>query len=186
MRTRLNCRIRGFFIVMINFRRLHSSDLRNIQRVQEETAEALEDRDHLEALSEAEFLAALNGKGLVMGAFEAEVLVAFRVLLFPGKSRENLGRDAGLSNDELPYVVHQELSCVHPQSRGQRLQKKLGAFLMAELAKDYPEMRWVFATVHPDNRASLNDKLEQGMKVIAETEKYEGKKRYILMKKLHC
>lgn len=167
---------------MLEFRRLDLSHLTLVKRVQAETLRQMDNPDHLEALREEELQAVLNGAGIVIGAFAGEDLVAFRVLWFPGYSNENLGRDAGLSIEELPYAVHQEITCVHPNSRGQRLQKRLGTVLMTELAKEYPEMRWVFATVHPDNTASLKDKLEQGMEIIAQTEKYEGKKRYILMK----
>ena len=46
------------------------------------------------------------------------------------------------------------------------------------------KMRYLMATVHPDNIYSLRNMEKLGMKAVLETKKYGGKQRYIMCKTL--
>ncbi|WP_414627739.1 N-acetyltransferase family protein [Alkalihalophilus pseudofirmus] len=165
-------------------RRLTREDLNVILEVQQVVLDTLENKEHLQPLSEEEFKAILRGDGLILGVFVKGSLTAFRALWFPGDDEENLGRDLGLSPSEQRKVVHQEISIVHPDYRGNGLQKRLAALVMRELAERTSEYEYVCCTVHPFNIPSLKDKLAQGMRIVKLKEKYAGHLRYILLKKL--
>lgn len=45
-------------------------------------------------------------------------------------------------------------------------------------------MRYLMATVHPDNIYSLHNMEKLGMKAVLETKKYGGKRRYVMSKTL--
>lgn len=169
-----------FFYVQV----LNKNHLSQIDRVQQVVYEALPDKKVLQTLTEEELLAILNGKGLVIGAFVDEELIAFRALLIPEIDEEHLGYDIGLESDsELERVLYQEISNVHPDYRGFGLQKTLAKVIMQQV--DHTKFDFVCATVMPYNIASLKDKFAQGMTIAALKYKYGGKLRYVFVLYVH-
>lgn len=92
--------------------------------------------------------------------------------------------DIGLEPSELSKVIYQEISSVHPDYRGNGLQKLLGRFIMDELNKNNHSYRYVCCTVAPFNIPSLKDKFVQGMQIAALKEKYGNLLRYVFVKDL--
>src|SRR5699024_3679712 len=101
----------------------------------------------------------------------------------PPIDEEHLGLAIGLE-DELPNIIYQEISVVHPTYRGNQLQQKLAYLIMKELEKQDHSFKYVCATVAPHNIPSLKDKFNQGMMVGALIKIYNGKLRYVFMKEL--
>lgn len=112
---------------------------------------------------------AMDG-GQLAGAFD---------LLVPGLEEYNYGYDLGLSAEELIHVINMDSAAVYPQYRGQRLQQRL----LAEAEKEIriSGRRILLCTVHPENRYSLNNVLQQGYTIQKKLEKY-GSVRYLLRK----
>ncbi len=125
-----------------------------------------------------------SGEGLGYKAFETKTGAVAGVFLavMPGLSDENMGRDAGLPEEELPKVAHMDTAAVLPQYRGHQLQCRL----MQAAEEDLRALgfRYLMATVHPDNIYSMNNGLKQGYRIIGEKIKHGGKRRAILMKEL--
>ncbi|MBU8880523.1 GNAT family N-acetyltransferase [Bacillus sp. FJAT-29790] len=165
-------------------RTLNSDHLPAILNVQEEVLLQLQGKDTLQPLTKEEFEFILTGKGLMIGAFDEEKLIAFRALLVPPIDEEHLGIDIGLPEEELSRVIYQEISNVLPAYRGNQLQKILATLIMQELAKSNHGYRYVCCTVAPFNMPSLKDKFAQGMEIGALKEKYGGSLRYVFMKDL--
>lgn len=126
----------------------------------------------------------LAGTSIAYIAIEKTSLTPAGVFLaaFPGSSPENLGLDAGLSEEELPYVAHMDSAAVLPDFRGCHLQK----LMMQTAEKDLHSAgyRYLCCTVHPENRYSLNSVLSLGYQTVTTCEKYGGYLRSVLMKKL--
>lgn len=158
--------------------------LDKILQLQELVLESLVKKEFLAPLTREEFTYIIEGNGLIVGAFAGEKLIAFRALLVPPMDDEHLGLDIGLAEAELPNVIYQEISNVHPDYRGNRLQQKLANLIMTKLAKTNHTYTYICATVAPLNIPSLKDKFSQGMEVAALKEKYGGKLRYIFVKRL--
>ncbi|MFJ8456415.1 GNAT family N-acetyltransferase [Bacillus paramycoides] len=159
----------------------HIEQILSLQNV---VIEALEDKGRLQPLSLEEFQYILEGNGMMIGAFIENELIAFRALLVPPIDDEHLGLDIGLSESELHRVIYQEISNVHPNCRGNGMQKILATVIMDELQKEDSKYDYVCCTVAPFNIPSLKDKFAQGMEIAALKEKYGGSMRYVFAKAL--
>ncbi|MFC0561333.1 GNAT family N-acetyltransferase [Halalkalibacter alkalisediminis] len=155
-----------------------------ILQVQQHVVEHLQVKESLQSLTLEEFEHVFNEGGLMIGAFVGEQLIAFRALLFPGDDPENLGRDLGLSVAKQQKVVHQELTCVLPDYRGNGLQNQLAQLIMKKFSKLQLPYRYLCCTVFPTNVPSVKDKFKQAMLIAKIKEKYSGKMRYIFFKDL--
>ncbi|PGD15813.1 N-acetyltransferase [Bacillus toyonensis] len=161
--------------------RKHIEQILSLQNI---IVEALEDKSRLQPLSQEEFQYILEGNGMMIGAFIENELVAFRALLVPPIDDEHLGLDTGLHENELQRVIYQEISNVHPNCRGNGMQKILAKVIMEELQKEDSKYDYVCCTVAPFNIPSLKDKFAQGMEIAALKEKYGGSMRYVFVKEL--
>ncbi|MCP1161800.1 MULTISPECIES: N-acetyltransferase [Bacillus] len=159
----------------------HIEQILSLQNV---VVEALEDKSRLQPLSLEEFQYILEGNGMMIGAFIENELIAFRALLVPPIDDEHLGLDIGIAESELHRVIYQEISNVHPNSRGNGMQKILATVIMDELQKEDSNYDYVCCTVAPFNIPSLKDKFAQGMEIAALKEKYGGSMRYVFVKEL--
>ena len=79
-------------------------------------------------------------------------------------------------------MLYQEISNVHPDFRGFRLQRTMADIIMQQV--DTTRFTIVCATVMPGNIASLKDKFSQGMHIANLKYKYGGKLRYVFVKTL--
>jgi ribosomal protein S18 acetylase RimI-like enzyme len=104
---------------------------------------------------------------------------AFSVV-HPGMGEDNLGRELNFDEAQLLRVVHMDSAAVHPNYRGLKLQKRLMETAEEYLGKD---RRILLCTIHPDNRFSLQNVLNQGYRIEKKLEKYDSV-RYILRKDL--
>ncbi|ASZ15487.1 N-acetyltransferase [Bacillus cereus] len=158
--------------------------IEQILLLQNVVVEALEDKSRLQPLSQEEFQYILEGNGMMIGAFIENELIAFRALLVPPIDDEHLGLDIGIPERELHRVIYQEISNVHPNWRGNGMQKILATVIMDELQKEDSKYDYVCCTVAPFNIPSLKDKFVQGMEIAALKEKYGGSMRYVFVKEL--
>jgi len=167
----------------ITIKILSAIELSDLLNLQNEALKHLSDSSSLQPLSEEEFMNIFDDKGIVLGVFKQQELIAFRALLKPVIDEEHLGLDIGLEKEELEQVMYQEVSVVHPNYRGHGLQKTMGNYIMNEV--DTEKYRYVCATVAPFNIPSMKDKFDQGLQIVALKLKYGGLLRYVFMKDLH-
>ena len=88
----------------------------------------------------------------------------------------NLGWELGLTEPELRRVTHMDTAAVHPDCRGQGLQRRL----LQEGEKVLKD-RILLCTIHPDNQYSLKNALKLGYTIEKQVARY-GSVRYILRK----
>ncbi|MGE8203302.1 GNAT family N-acetyltransferase [Heyndrickxia sp. NPDC080065] len=163
---------------------LSMSHIKQILTLQELVVDALENKEILQPLNTQEFENILGGNGFMIGAFVKKQLIAFRALLVPEIDQDHLGLDIGLGENDLSKVIYQEISNVHPEYRGNRLQQTLATLIMQELKKHTNNYAYICCTVAPSNIPSLKDKFAQDMEMAALKEKYGGRLRYIFVKGL--
>ena len=120
-----------------------------------------------------------NGAMQLWVAMDGARLAAAFTMIIPGQEEDNYGYDLGFSEEQLLKVINMDTAAVHPDYRGQGLQKKLMQTAEAEIAKEGE--RILLCTVHPENRFSLQNVLSQGYTIQKKLEKY-GSVRYILRK----
>ncbi|MFD1928436.1 hypothetical protein ACFSFY_10275 [Sporosarcina siberiensis] len=166
----------------ISFKRLNVQHLDEIMSLQQKVVNDLLTGSFLQPLDEEEFLYILEGKGLMIGAYYNEELIAFRAMMEPELDEEHLGKGAGLDKSVWSEVLYSEITNVNPEFRGNGLQVLLGELIMNEV--DVERFRYILTTVAPFNIASLKDKFAHGMKIVSLGEKYNNKLRYTMMKDL--
>ncbi|WP_077297015.1 hypothetical protein [Virgibacillus pantothenticus] len=163
---------------------LNNEDIFEILYLQNMVRQSLEVADFLQPLTVQEYEHILSGNGSMIGVFVDDRLIAFRAMLIPEiNDPEHLGIDLGLNELQRQKMLYSEISNVHPDFRGNRLQTYMGKLLFAQI--DQPSFQYVATTVAPFNIASLKDKLALDMEIHALKEKYNGKLRYILFRDLH-
>lgn len=162
---------------------LEQKDLQDMLTLQQVAIAHLDSKDVLQPTTVKEFETILSGNGFIIGLFDEQRLVAYRSMLVPPLDEEHLGLDVGLSKETLDHVIYQDLSIVHPSYRGKGLQKQMGELVMAQINRSLYD--YVCATVAPFNIPSLKDKFALGLQVFALKQKYQGKLRYVFMKKLN-
>lgn len=125
-----------------------------------------------------------EGNGIGYKAFEKDsgALAGVFIAALPGEREENLGRDMGLSEEELGKVAHMESVAIFPEYRGNGLQYTLMKTAEEELRR--LGCRYLMCTVHPENRFSRDNMIRQGYQVVLTKEKYGGYLRDILLKEL--
>lgn len=166
----------------IAVRHLTMDDLGIIETLQQKVYDALPDKSVLQPLSTEEFEEILGDKGLMIGVFTAGKMIGFRALVEPPIDEDHLGYDCGLTEEQLPRVLYQEISNVNPDYRGYNLQKKMAKWTMDEV--DLSRYDYICSTVKPLNIPSLKDKFSQKLIVKALKIKYVDKLRYVFFKDL--
>ena len=108
------------------------------------------------------------------------------LIKYPGLTEENLGYDVfsdkDLSKKKLLQVVHMDSASVLLAHRGHGLERRMLTF--AEQLLDSTQYQYAFATVAPQNLASLKSLEKNGYRVMVTKEKYGGRMRCIMMKEL--
>ena len=138
----------------------------------------------------------LSGNGFgVIACDNTGKIVGNLLVKYPGLEEENLGYDIfptcfkpseisgqPYSLEELQKVVHMDSASVLPDHRGHHLESRMIAF--GETLIDTSRYSYAFATVAPENTASLKSLMRNGYQIMDTKEKYGGVLRYILMKHL--
>ncbi|GGA08950.1 hypothetical protein GCM10008018_63230 [Paenibacillus marchantiophytorum] len=140
-------------------------------------SEALYAMDRIEAL-----YAYLEQDSEIYGVYEADKLVAFTMLAFPAFSESNLGREFGVPESDLAKVASLEGSIVHESVRGRGLQRHFHA-RREQLSRE-KGMKYLYATVHPDNAVSRRNLEAAGLTVQFSRLMYGGLPRLCYAKKL--
>lgn len=151
----------------------------------ESVVDSLEEKEWFAADS-AEYILQILKEGTGIGFKATEALsgrlAGIFMMVFPGRSEENLGRDIGFPDQELEKVVHMDTVAVLPEFRGHHLQSRLMRAAEEEAARR--GYRYLMCTVHPENRYSRENVLKQGYRAVLTKEKYGGYLRDILVKTL--
>lgn len=166
----------------MEIRRLWQQDIPQVQALMMDVvsrlpSDALYSMDRLEALYEY-----VQDKGEMYGTFQGEKLVAYTVIAFPGLSANNLGREFGVPEADLPRVASLEGSIVHESVRGQGLQRHFHA--LREQRAQEQGMLYLYATVHPDNGISRQNLEAAGFTLQFTRPMYGGLLRHCYAKKL--
>lgn len=116
-------------------------------------------------------------------AMEDDVIAAICIINFyDNDDPEHYGYDAGLSREDLEKTAVMDITMVNPEYRGRGLQRQTVDYC-EKLLKDGGYVN-ILATVHPENRFSLNNALKLGYEIKARKTLYYGLNRYVMVKKI--
>lgn len=132
--------------------------------------------------SEEFFKYELRKGGKIIGVFSEKKLIAYRFITVPKTDSMNLGIDLALPKKELERVGHLETTIVHPDYRGNGLQRKT-LYYALEIFNEM-NCNHICSTISPKNYHSLRNVMSGGLVIKKLKEKYGGKMRYILHRDL--
>ena len=125
----------------------------------------------------------LSGHGFaVVACLKNGKIVGNLLVKYPGITEENLGYDVFRNEKDLNRVFHMDSASVLPLHRGHGLEGQMIGF--AETMIDTSKYRYSFATVAPENTASLKTLEKCGYRIIVTKEKYNNLMRHVMMKEL--
>lgn len=157
---------------------LGKKHLPRLQELDERICQGLERPDLFARFTEKEWSEILGRQGLVIGLEADGRLWGYSGILYPGLREDNLGRDLGLSEEELPRVAHLETVAIDPALRGNDLARKIG-YLLIDTAQKRRGWQYLLNTTSPYNYPSIRSTFSMHMQVVALTVKYGNKIRYI-------
>lgn len=163
--------------------------LPGIMEVMADAEKTVQKKEWFAADNEKFMQSILSGKGFIIGAWEKDTkeMAAFFAVVIPDK-KDNMGKYAGLSEEELQKVVYMDSAAVKAKFRGNKLQQKMLLAAEEELDKRQKEERqdcqYRMCSVHPENSYSLQNMTGNGYEIAARTELYGGLDRYVLCKKV--
>jgi len=161
---------------------LNEGYLEDIARLQEIMAQNLQDKEIFRLRAPEEFRELLAQKRTVIGVLTEDGLIAYNMVCFPKEDGENFGVDINLPQSELKKVAHLKAVVVHPDYRGNELQKRLANIhlkVLQELGYEH-----VCSTVSPKNTISIQNHLASGFVVKGLKIKYGDRLRYIMYKNI--
>ncbi|MEG2172133.1 MAG: GNAT family N-acetyltransferase [Desulfovibrionaceae bacterium] len=157
-----------------------AADVESVLNLQARVVAGLTHPDMLYADDANFYRSIIAGRGQITLACHEERLVGCSVLRFPDVAgADNLGRDIGLSVNDLGRVAHLEAAYFLPEYRGRGLGQVLGRRNLDSAAAH--ERPLVCSTAWPGNTPSLKNLFTLGFRIRAIAEKYDGKLRFILM-----
>ena len=112
-------------------------------------------------------------------AMDGQRMAGALSILHPGQKEYNYGHHLGFDQEQLMRVINMDSAAVHPDYRGQGLQRRLLDTAEQELRERGG--RYLLCTIHPENRFSLNNALKQGYEILKTGPKY-GSIRHFMCK----
>ena len=181
---KINLNKRDGSIVEAEIKALDLTYMDAIMKLQHNIYDGLENKSFYACSDKEEFENTLKGKGKIIGcvSLKDNELIAMGVYIEYGYEDHNYGYDINIHGEELLKVGQLESTVVSENYRGNRLQK-----LMCEMLEEVggnAGMKYICATVAPDNKYSVNTFTNLGYKILADKLKYGGLRRYVLMKEL--
>lgn len=168
---------------------LDDSRLDDVMKLQDLIYSKLQDKELFATDTKADYMKNLAQGGFVLGVYVREELISYRYVSFPGLNDHNLGLDLGMDAEALLHSANLETTVVHPDYRGNRLQK-ITMDHAIEMVKEKGYYH-LFSTVSPKNIFSLANVMSADLKVKALKKKYgqradnsDGKWRFILHRDL--
>jgi GNAT superfamily N-acetyltransferase len=162
---------------------LDSSHLEEVKELQEIISQSLPDKEIFRLTTVQEFKEHLGQERSVIGVLAEDDLIAYDIISFPGEGAENFGSDIDIFPEELKKVAHLKAVVVHPDFRGNGLQRSLSRVHL-EVIRD-AGYEHVCSTVSPKNWISVENYFANGFVIKGLKIKYGGLLRYIMYKNIY-
>lgn len=156
------------------------ADLPALWQLQKEIVACLPDPALFVATPEAELAAQLE-HGFLLQLRDQGQIAGYVCVEYCGASPRSYAADMGLDLSQQPFWANLDTVLVHPDYRGNGLQRLLLG--LAEQRLD-PAIRGLGCTVSPHNPHSLDNFLACGYQPVCRKEKYGGFDRLVLAKPL--
>ncbi|HWQ19187.1 MAG TPA: hypothetical protein VN455_05360 [Methanotrichaceae archaeon] len=163
---------------------IDESRLPEVMDLQEVISRHLQDEEIFRLDTAEYFRSHFQARYPAIAAFTDDGLIAYHIISFPSENGDNFGLDIGISGEDLSRVAHLETVAVHPDYRGNSLQRTMAGCHLHKLAEMGYEH--ICCTISPMNSASLQNGFSIGLTIKGLKTKYGWMTRYIMhMNLLH-
>lgn len=163
-------------------RKANGLDLKRIMEIMNTVQNSIKQKEWFVPDNEEYVYRHLSHDGFIIVAEREDKICGFFLVHIPGKGHENMGYDINLPPNKLEKVAHMDSVAILPEFRGNHLQSLL--LKQAECILKSKGFTCFLATVHPENKYSLQNFLSSGYGVKKTVKKYGGLIRYILFKEI--
>ncbi len=125
----------------------------------------------------------LENKGLILKAVDDNKIIGFFIICNTLTKENPIIKKPHLENN-VNMCIELGNGAVDIEYRGNNLYTKM-AEKAEEIIINRYDKKYILATVHPDNAASLKSLIKIGYKVVCKTKMYDDLDRYILLKRLN-
>lgn len=160
-------------------------DLNELSQLMSQTHQTMEHPEWFAADDDIYLKKHLEKHGFIVTArTDNGTLAGFFVIKYPAVSENYLGHLLNFSDTQLQQTVYMDSAVVSPKFQGHHLQFRMLQNAEAQLKNQFKHCLCL-ATVHPDNRFSLNNMLKNGYEIQLTATLYGGLPRYVLLKDLY-
>jgi GNAT superfamily N-acetyltransferase len=171
-------------VVVYEMKFLDGDNLDDMTRLQGIMADCLMDKEIFRLTTTEEFRELLSQRKAVIGVLAEGRLIAYNIVSFPGRDGDNFGADINLPQEELVNVAHLKAVVVHPDYRGNQLQKRMFRVHL-EFFRELG-YKHICSTVSPKNAISVDNHFANGFVIRGLKVKYGDRLRYIMHKNIVC
>jgi len=170
----------GFRSVDYEMRFGDESCLKGILSLQERVADRLPDPEIYRLDSEEGLRERLKHPKSTICVFSENEIVAYCAITFPSAGEDHFGKDLCFTDEELSKSAHLEATAVHPDFRGNSLQRLVSQTHLQVL--EGLGIEYVLCTASPKNYYSLRNLFFFQFRIRAMKVKYGWMNRFILVK----
>lgn len=124
----------------------------------------------------------LKREGMILKAVDGDTIVGFLIIENHLNADSEIIKKLHLEKD-IDFCIEMDNAGVKREYRGNKLQEQMLKEAEVKMTSKY-KIKYILATVHPDNKASLRSLLSMGYQIQSLEEMYQGKKRYIVYKNI--
>lgn len=165
---------------MLIIKGITHNDIIDISMLQEEIINTLKEKTWFLPACKNELEDIINHTGHAIGLYFGKLLVGYATIIYCSKD-DQLCKMYGIPNKYQPLVAILDDVAILPSYRGRRYQLLLWKYITLHFCAT---TKFLLASIHPDNIASLKNAFYYDMKIISQRKMYNNVLRYILLKEL--
>lgn len=165
---------------MLLIKKITQDDIKNVVTLQKEIISSLKEKTWFYPACSNELEEIINYTGHAIGLYFDESLIGYATIVYCSKN-DQLSKMYGISNKQKPLAAILDDVAILSRYRGKQYQLLLWNYIALHFCS---KTKFLLASIHPDNIASLKNAFYFNMTIISQRKMYNNVPRYILLKGL--
>lgn len=165
---------------MLTIKKLTQNDIKNIIVLQKEIIGSLKVEELFYPACIYELKDIIEYTGHAVGLYSNKLLIGYATIIYCSKDNQ-LSQMYDIPNKYVPLSAILDDVAILSQYRGKRYQLLLWKYITFHFCS---KIKFLLASIHPDNTASLNNAFYFDMEIISQKKMYNNSPRYIMFKQL--
>ncbi|WP_305113463.1 hypothetical protein [Thomasclavelia cocleata] len=165
---------------MLLVKKITQDDIKNVVTLQKEIISLLKEKSWFCPACPNELEEIINYTGHAIGLYFDALLIGYATIVYCSRDNQ-LSKIYGISNKHKPLTAILDDVAILSRYRGKQYQLLLWNYIALHFCS---QTKFLLASIHPDNIASLKNAFYYNMTIISQRKMYNGVPRYILLKRL--